>query len=71
MCIRDSPSTYAPIITTIIDRGYVERDQKKLKPTLLGRTVDGLMLEQFPHIVDVDFSAEMEKKLDVYKRQDP
>lgn len=58
------PSTYAPIITTIIDRGYVERDQKKLKPTLLGRTVDGLMLEQFPHIVDVDFSAEMEKKLD-------
>ncbi len=42
------PSTYAPIITTIIDRGYVERDQKKLKPTLLGRAVDGLMLEQFP-----------------------
>ena len=58
------PSTYAPIITTIIDRGYVERDQKKLKPTLLGRAVDGLMLEQFPHIVDVDFSAEMEKNLD-------
>ena len=58
------PSTYAPIITTIIDRGYVERDNKKLKPTLLGRTVDGLMLEQFPHIVDVDFSAEMEKNLD-------
>ena len=59
MCIRDSikaleengigrPSTYAPIITTLIDRGYVERDQKKLKPTLLGRAVDGLMLEQFP-----------------------
>ena len=58
------PSTYAPIITTIIDRGYVERDQKKLKPTLLGRAVDGLMLEQFPHIVDVDFSAQMEKNLD-------
>ena len=37
------PSTYAPIITTIIDRGYVEREQKKLKPTLLGRAVDGLM----------------------------
>jgi len=34
------PSTYAPIITTIIDRGYVEREQKKLKPTLLGRTID-------------------------------
>ena len=58
------PSTYAPIITTIIDRGYVEREQKKLKPTLLGRAVDGLMLEQFPHIVDVDFSAQMEKNLD-------
>ena len=58
------PSTYAPIITTIIDRGYVEREQKKLKPTLLGRTVDGLMLEQFPRIVDVAFSAEMEKNLD-------
>ena len=58
------PSTYAPIITTIIDRGYVERDAKKLKPTLLGRTVDGLMLDQFPHIVDVDFSAQMEKNLD-------
>ena len=58
------PSTYAPIITTIIDRGYVERDAKKLKPTLLGRTVDGLMLDQFPRIVDLDFSAEMEKNLD-------
>ena len=42
----------------------MEREQKKLKPTLLGRAVDGLMLEQFPHIVDVDFSAEMEKNLD-------
>ena len=62
------PSTYAPIITTIIDRGYVERDQKKLKPTLLGRAVDGLMLEQFPHIVDVDFSAQMEKNLDKVER---
>ena len=58
------PSTYAPIITTIIDRGYVEREAKKLKPTLLGRTVDTLMLEQFPRIVDIDFSAQMEKNLD-------
>ena len=59
-CQQDTVS----VITTIIDRGYVERDQKKLKPTLLGRAVDGLMLEQFPHIVDVDFSAQMEKNLD-------
>ena len=58
------PSTYAPIITTIIDRGYVEREQKKLKPTLLGRTVNSVMLEQFPDIVDVTFSAGMEKMLD-------
>src|SRR5699024_1272490 len=58
------PSTYGRIITTIIDRRYVERDQKKLKPTPLGRTVYKLMLEQFPHIVDVDFSAQMEKNLD-------
>ncbi|MEG1873382.1 MAG: DNA topoisomerase, partial [Ruthenibacterium sp.] len=58
------PSTYAPIITTIIDRDYVERDQKKLKPTLLGRTINDLMLKQFPNIVDVKFSAQMEKNLD-------
>ena len=58
------PSTYAPTITTIIDRGYVERDAKKLKPTLLGRTINELMLEQFPNIVDVTFSADMERKLD-------
>ena len=58
------PSTYAPIITTVIDRGYVERDAKKLKPTLLGRAVNELMLEQFPNIVDVAFSAGMEKQLD-------
>ena len=58
------PSTYAPTISTVIDRGYVERDQKKLKPTLLGRTINELMLEQFPDIVDVGFSAEMERNLD-------
>ncbi len=59
------PSTYAPIISTIIDRGYVERDAKKLKPTLLGRTVDGLMIEQFPRVVDIAFSAQMEQTLDL------
>lgn len=58
------PSTYAPIITTIIDRDYVERDQKKLSPTLLGRAINDLMIEQFPNIVDVKFSAQMEKNLD-------
>ncbi len=58
------PSTYAPIITTIIDRDYVEREQKKLAPTKLGRVINDLMLEQFPSIVDVKFSAQMEKNLD-------
>ena len=59
------PSTYAPIITTIVDRGYVEKDQKKLKTTPLGQAVNTVMMEQFPAIVNVKFSADMEKKLDV------
>ena len=59
------PSTQAPIITTIVDRGYVEKDQKKLKTTPLGQAVNTVMMEQFPDIVNVKFSADMEKKLDV------
>ena len=59
------PSTYAPIITTIVDRGYVEKDQKKLKTTPLGQAVNTVMMEHFPDIVNVKFSADMEKKLDV------
>ena len=59
------PSTYVPIITTIVDRGYVEKDQKKLKTTPLGQAVNTVMMEQFPDIVNVKFSADMEKKLDV------
>ena len=58
------PSTYAPIITTVVDRGYVEREQKKLVPTTLGTIVTELMTEQFPNIVDVKFSADMETQLD-------
>ena len=48
----------------IVDRGYVEREQKKLKPTVLGRTINELMLAEFAPIVDVAFSADMEKNLD-------
>ena len=59
------PSTYAPIITTIVDRGYVEKDQKKLKTTPLGQAVNTVMMEQVPDIVNGKFSADMEKKLDV------
>ncbi len=58
------PSTYAPTISTITDRGYVEREAKKLFPTPLGRAVNSLMLEQFPDIVDPTFSAQMEHNLD-------
>jgi len=58
------PSTYAPIITTILERKYVERDKKFLKPTELGEIVTELLKEYFSDIVDIDFTAEMENKLD-------
>lgn len=58
------PSTYAPTITTIIQRLYVERDGKQLKPTSLGEVITGLMKEQFNNVVDVKFTAGMEKNLD-------
>jgi DNA topoisomerase-1 len=58
------PSTYAPIITTILARGYVEKDKKFLMPTDLGRIVNDLMKNHFKDIVDVQFTAQMEKKLD-------
>ncbi len=58
------PSTYAPIITTILARGYVEKEKKFLKPTELGRIVNDLMKSNFSDIVDVQFTAQMEKKLD-------
>ena len=58
------PSTYAPTLSTILQRGYVERDGKALKPTIVGETVTRLMKEQFGKIVDVKFTAEMERELD-------
>ena len=58
------PSTYAPIITTIISRNYVEREGKALKPTALGTVTVDLITEHFSNIVDVDFTAKMEKDLD-------
>jgi DNA topoisomerase-1 len=58
------PSTYAPTITTIIDRRYVEREKKALYPTELGRIVDSLLKENFNDIVDVEFTAQMEEELD-------
>ncbi len=58
------PSTYAPIVTTIVSRGYVERDGKVLRPTPLGEVTTQLMLKHFPTIVDYAFTAEMEDDLD-------
>ncbi|MBO5129826.1 MAG: type I DNA topoisomerase [Oscillospiraceae bacterium] len=58
------PSTYAATISTIQDREYVVKQDKRLAPTALGEIVTGLMLERFNDIVDVDFTANMESKLD-------
>ena len=58
------PSTYASTITTILQRSYVERDGKQLKPTALGEVTTRLMEDNFKKIVDVKFTAEMESELD-------
>ena len=58
------PSTYAPIISTIINRGYVERNKKQLVPTELGKIVNQFMISNFSDIVNVDFTAKMEENLD-------
>ena len=58
------PSTYAPTISTIVDRGYVLREKKTLQPTELGFVVTRLMKDNFKGVVDVAFTADMEEKLD-------
>ena len=58
------PSTYAPTITTIISRGYVSREKKRLYPTELGIMVTNMMEQYFSQIVDTEFTAIMEEKLD-------
>lgn len=58
------PSTYSPTISTIIDRGYVEKEKKQLVPTELGFIVNKLMEDNFARIVDVKFTAGMETRLD-------
>ncbi len=58
------PSTYAPTVSTIIARGYVSREKKRLYPTELGRMVTGLMIDYFDSIVDTAFTAQMENELD-------
>ncbi len=58
------PSTYAPTITTILARMYVEREGKQLRPTALGEVITKVMKDHFSHIVDADFTAKMETELD-------
>ena len=58
------PSTYAPTISTIISRGYVARENKRLIPTELGKIVNDMMCKNFPNIVDIAFTAGMEEELD-------
>ena len=58
------PSTYASIISTIQDRGYVEKKEKRLWPTPLGEVVTGLMMDRFQDIINVEFTAHMEQQLD-------
>jgi len=58
------PSTYAPTISTITSREYVVKEGKYLRPTVLGEVVTGLMVERFPDIVDLKFTARMEETLD-------
>jgi DNA topoisomerase-1 len=58
------PSTLAPTVSVLIDRYYVTRSNKQLVPTVLGRMISDILVEYFPHWVDVTFTANMENKLD-------
>jgi DNA topoisomerase-1 len=62
------PSTYAPILSTLVDRNYVLKEQNKLKPTALGTQVSTLLAEFFPDVMDVAFTAKMEDSLDQIAR---
>ncbi|WP_455381752.1 type I DNA topoisomerase [Salinispira pacifica] len=58
------PSTYAPIISVLLDRYYVVRKNKQLVPTALGRIINDLLTNSFPEVLDVNFTADMERRLD-------
>lgn len=64
------PSTYAPTISTLIDRFYVEKEGRMLLPTELGEVVNNIMVENFKDIVDIGFTADMEGKLDTIAEGD-
>ena len=58
------PSTYSPTITTILDRRYIEKEQKQLVPTELGKVVNKLLTENFTDIINVEFTAKIENEFD-------
>jgi DNA topoisomerase-1 len=58
------PSTYAPIITTLISRYYIVREKRQFKPTFLGRLTNDLMVKSFPDLLSIQFSSNMEARLD-------
>ena len=58
------PSTYSPIITTILERRYIEKDRKQLVPTELGKVVNSLLMENFSDVINVDFTANIEDQFD-------
>ena len=64
------PSTYAPTISTILARNYVEKDKRALLPTELGMIVDQIMEQHFDNIVNIDFTANMENRLDSVEEGD-
>ena len=62
------PSTYAPILSTIQDRFYVEKQERKFSPTSLGMTVNDFLVKHFPEVFDYQFTASMEDSLDAISR---
>ena len=59
------PSTYAPILSNIQDKNYIEKDeQRRFQPTEIGTVVNNLLIAHFPEIVDINFTAKMEEDLD-------
>lgn len=62
------PSTYAPILSTIQDRFYVEKNERKFNPTSLGFTVNDFLMKYFPDVFDYEFTAQMEDSLDEISR---
>ena len=58
------PSTYSPIITTILERHYIEKEQKQLVPTELGKIVNKLLTENFTDVINVEFTAKIEEEFD-------